>query len=442
MKRLLTHMVLLVCAPGIFLRAQTVPWVAPAVSAVSVPLEINCIPQVDGSWLKKGDYIGVFSSNGKCFGLARWNDSTGFRISVYGNDGNVDGFQPGDPLNLKIWLYEENCVLEQVESVQSDSPLVYSNTLANRVNVLNFARLSVVYPRLEVCRNTEVLKPVLGYAATGLGFSSGTGLAVDATTGAVSPFASQPGHYSIRLTAPVCLRQKIAELTINPEPDIIPMPDTAICGEVLTLTTPSGYATVTWSTGATAGLVELRQSGNVWYRVTDQKGCSNTDTFSVVKTILERVDYVIDPADCERPGRLRITDQEVSNGRPPYAFRLTNRVNNSTTDSFEDLTEGVYVLEVINSNGCVLKYAQGLVIRKDCLEDTPVFSPNDDGLDDRFFIEAEGAVKIFDRSGTLRRKLTGPVYFDGRDERGDLLPMGTYLIVPEKGGTVTLTIVR
>jgi hypothetical protein len=230
---------------------------------------------------------------------------------------------------------------------------------------------------------------------------------------------------------------------LNDFPHITPVPDTFICGDHLTLrSTNIGNEQVLWSTGETSPEITLSQPATVWYKVTNSQGCSNADTFAVQKMAIASLDYTTRKADCYSPGGLEISNQDILNGKPPYGYQLVNDIDSSTTEDLNHLREGLYTLEVINANGCVLKYSPKLLIAKDCLNDKPVFTPNADGMNDRYFINFEGRLEVFDRNGRLRRRLTGPCYFDGKDENGHPLSMGVYLIVSEKKQTMTLTIVR
>lgn len=426
----------------ITLSAQTVPWATPAVSLNEVPLIIDCIPQVEGQYLTEGDYIGIFNDTDRCFGLARWKDTADFRITVYGSDGTTDGFDAGDNLHLKIWLSNESCILEHISQVESDNPLIFSNAVTNRVNILNFERISIQYPQEEYCLNEKEIIPLVNHEVTDLVFQTENGLNIDPATGRINTSRSLAGDYTVTLNTGMCLIENNLPLTLKDFPRLVNMPDTFICGDALTITAPAGFNTVQWSTGASTREVILTESANVWYAVTNDQLCSNSDTFRVEKTALSRVDYRIEDADCYQRGRIEILGQEITNGRPPYTYKVTNSINNTVVNDLNNLPEGVYNLEIINDNGCVLRYQRNLVIEKDCLRDRPVFSPNEDGLDDRYFIHFEGPVRIFDRNGNLKRRLRGPVYFDGNDSNGNPLPMGTYLVASEKGENITLTIIR
>jgi len=425
------------------LPAQDVPWTRPLPSLNTVPLVINCIPQVDGQQLADGDYIGVFNNQGRCFGLARWRDTINFNVTVYGFDGTTDGFVNGDILSLRVWLRGEDCVLEKISEVTADEPLVFANSVANRINILNFERLAVSYPAESYCLNETTITPELNYPVDDLSFSSAQGLAIDQSTGTINPPQSIPGAYSVALNTAFCLSRKEFSLIMHDFPRLSAIRDTFLCGDkALQISLSGNFSSIQWNNGETSRDVELVEPASVWYRVVNDKGCSNSDTFSVKQTAIKRLDYTIDNADCYKKGAVRINNSEIENGRAPFIYRLTRQL--AEKDSFEagDAPEGVYHLEVVNTNGCVLQHKQNIVIEKDCLNDKPVFSPNYDGLDDRYFINLEGRVKIFDRNGTLKRRLTAPCYFDGNDETGSPLPMGTYLVVPEKGKNITLTILR
>jgi hypothetical protein len=425
------------------LSAQVVPWIAPSASLNTVPLIINCLPQVDGQPLAEGDYIGIFNDQDKCFGLARWKDTTNFKITVYGSDGTIDGFNTGEKLNLKIWLRNEGCILEKISLVNAENPLVFSNTVANRINTLNFERLSVSYPKENYCLNEGIILPDFSYTVDNIRFSSGSGINLNASSGVIDPSKSSPGIYAVELNSATCLTHKNVNLILNdfPHPSVIK--DTFLCGEnPVSISLTDQYSNVQWSTGATSSHVELTDPATVWYRVTNSKGCINADTFVIARTAIKRLEYTVDKADCYRKGRITINNQEIENGRAPYTYKLSSQLENLEFSELNDVPEGIYNIEVINANGCVLHHTQRIILKRDCLNDITVFTPNDDGQDDRYFIDIEGKISIFDRNGTLKRKLLAPCYFDGNDESGHPLPMGVYMVISERGEKVELTIIR
>jgi hypothetical protein len=427
--------------------AQNVPWARPNITSSTSKLIINCIPTVNSVALDPNDYIGVFDSIDNCFGLAQWKDTTDYSIAVYGsNDAtSTTGFRNGAKMKFKVWLYKEDCIVENIAQVSSDAELVYETTTTNRVTTLNFEKTSVHYPKSEYCLNTDAVSPVINYRPQQLSFLplSNTGLYIDSKTGIVDPRKCTPGTYTISIDAQKnCVTNKNVTLTLRDYPRLQQIPDTFICGEHLSIKGPEGFSSLEWSTGQTASDIEITEPATISYKVTNAYGCANADTFSVKKTALNRIDYSTITADCEKKGRLNITGTDISNGRQPYTYKLTNLIDNSIVSDIENVPEGLYRITVINSNGCELSYNAKVILEKDCLNDKPVFTPNADGMDDRYFINLEGKIKIYDRNGKLKRTLQGPVYFDGNDENAHPLPMGTYLVVADNGKTVTLTIVK
>ena len=425
------------------LAAQTVPWLTPAISTRAVSIDINCVPQVDGQFLNEGDYLGVFNNQNRCFGLVRWKDTTNMKITVFGSDGTTDGFNTGEALNMKVWLRNEDCILERISQVSADKPLVFTNAETNRVNILNFERLVVNYPEEGYCMNEGVILPGSNYNVADLTFSSATGISLDPASGVIDPLESSPGIHTIELNSGTCLARNSIRLTLKDFPRLAALKDTFMCGEEpVRIAIMDQNTSVQWSTGATTQQVELTMPETVWFRVTNNLGCSNADTFDIKKISISRLDFTVDKADCYRKGKITISNSEIENGAGPYSYILSSQLENLEFSELNDVPEGIYNIEVVNANGCVLRHAQRLIVEKDCLNDVPVFTPNDDGLDDRYFINLEGKIRIFDRNGTLKRRLTASCYFDGNDEAGHPLPMGVYMIVSDTGEKVELTIIR
>ncbi len=73
---------------------------------------------------------------------------------------------------------------------------------------------------------------------------------------------------------------------------------------------------------------------------------------------------------------------------------------------------------------------------------TNVFSPDGDGQFDEFFIQDEGDVKIYDLGGKVVRELNSPVYWDGRNESGELLPAGYYVVLVNDTKIYRVSIIR
>jgi hypothetical protein len=426
------------------LTAQTVPWSVPNKWGTASALNINCIPTIDGVKLSIGDYIGVFNDSGQCFGLSEWKD-TSVIVKVLGSNSvsvSTDGLRNGEKYNIKIWLSKENCIVENITNVKSDTSLIYSATRNNTISSLNFQKTGITYPKTEFCLNNESFSPTISQSLDDLSFSSGTGLNLDITTGKIIPQKSIAGNYAVSVNSKYCLTNKTLSVILNELPKIEHIPDTFICGEKLTLTLPITEGVIAWSDGGNGNQLDVTESRTLSYTITNSQGCTNSDTIKVLKMAIANLDFTVNKADCYQKGALNITNEAITNGKPPYNYKLTNLLDKTETDNISNIQEGIYSIDVVNSNGCALKHNKTLVVEKDCLNDKPVFTPNEDGMDDRYFLNLEGNIRIFDRGGIIKRKLTGPCYFNGLDSNGHPLPMGTYLVVSQNGKNITLTIVR
>lgn len=107
----------------------------------------------------------------------------------------------------------------------------------------------------------------------------------------------------------------------------------------------------------------------------------------------------------------------------------------STNADFTVVQEGIYFVSIRDDLGCF--NTDSIEINRFCppsLFVPSAFSPNDDGLNDRFEILAEDMtyfnLKIFDRWGRLIFQTELPdEFWDGRTTKGSLAPQGVYVWV-------------
>ena len=74
-------------------------------------------------------------------------------------------------------------------------------------------------------------------------------------------------------------------------------------------------------------------------------------------------------------------------------------------------------------------------------KDMFVFSPNDDGNFDSFFIKGQGLAKIYNKAGVIVRKEQLPFRWHGFNENGEKLQPGIYIIEKEDGEYLKVFIV-
>lgn len=74
--------------------------------------------------------------------------------------------------------------------------------------------------------------------------------------------------------------------------------------------------------------------------------------------------------------------------------------------------------------------------------ESSAFSPNNDGVNDTYYIEKAGIVKVFTERGQLVKEFQAPGYWDGTDESGTPLPFGYYILSIDEHTRFGVTIVK
>jgi internalin A len=148
-------------------------------------------------------------------------------------------------------------------------------------------------------------------------------------------------------------------------------------------------------------------------------------------------------ASCVEGGKILINGNG-NRSLEGLAFELeqvnTGNIITSASPVIHNVPDGIYQLNVIN-NGCSQQWPLKLLINKpNC--DNPIFSPNNDGVADDYFIPYHGNAKIYDRNGVLINELSIPSVWNGTDSVGQPVPMGTYVITCNGQKEIFITIIR
>jgi gliding motility-associated-like protein len=116
----------------------------------------------------------------------------------------------------------------------------------------------------------------------------------------------------------------------------------------------------TWPSNQTTDLISNLTSGNYSVTVTDLSGCSLIGNFEMIApTALNLIGDFSNPI-CDGPSTGSINIVQYSGGIAPYTFSLDG--NNFTSGLlFENLTEGIYELQMMDANGCVFSITETLV---------------------------------------------------------------------------------
>ncbi len=201
---------------------------------------------------------------------------------------------------------------------------------------------------------------------------------------------------------------------------------------------------ISWSNGGYGDEIEIYDDATIGIEVTDEWGCSSSDTIPIVRHPLgiPSVQLEKEDASCWVDGNISISSASVINNVGETRYQLRNTINGRVYNTVENIPEGIYSLEVVDQRECVASYNDPITIIQRCLEDFPVFTPNGDNIEDSYFIPHEGSVKIYNLDGKLVRELNTPAYWDGNDGAANSLPMGTYVIISDNDRIVNITIVR
>ncbi|MBM3429650.1 MAG: hypothetical protein FJX99_01555, partial [Bacteroidetes bacterium] len=147
---------------------------------------------------------------------------------------------------------------------------------------------SLSYPDNLYC-TTDTDPSATGVGTQGGTYSSGPGLSINATTGAIDLSASTPGAYTVTYTTPgtLCPASDSYNLTIEGNPDVDGGADLTLCpGNQITLE-GQGAQNYTWNLGLINGIPYLPNIGVTEFYLTgtSNAGCVGYDT--VVVTVLE-----------------------------------------------------------------------------------------------------------------------------------------------------------
>ncbi|GAL84760.1 leucine-rich repeat-containing protein [Sporocytophaga myxococcoides] len=171
---------------------------------------------------------------------------------------------------------------------------------------------------------------------------------------------------------------------------------------------------------STPGLESLRLIfKTVSLKVSECGASSTTYNYSIVSN------------SCREGAVISIENLNSSALNGPFKYQLVTKGVKSlwyTTTQIDELKPGVYDLIIKDKNSCLTELKNYILIpnAEDC---DNVITPNGDGMGDYYSILASGKIKIYDKSLKLIKELIGPGIWDGTDSRGEIVPIGLYIIV-------------
>ncbi len=242
--------------------------------------------------------------------------------------------------------------------------------------------------------------------------------------------------YIVRVSALSCFRTDSVYVYSGANPTVTIAPDTAfICpGEGATFTTNQPFAAYSWSDGSSNADLLAFNLGDYDVTVTDGNGCTaSSNTVTTALPNLPTFNLFANPDSVFNLGGSAMLGATIDLTVPPVdSFGWSPAVNISCIDCPEPVvtpeSDQMYILEVY-SQGCRLldsifidiKFPNAYWIPK-------AFTPNQDGINDRFFVIKESGVsvkgfKVFNRWGQLIYDNSFP--WDGTT-KGEPVDMGVY----------------
>jgi gliding motility-associated-like protein len=169
----------------------------------------------------------------------------------------------------------------------------------------------------------------------------------------------------------------VTQLTVNPSPQPNLGADKNLCGDEILILDPGIFTSYLWHNGNNTRTVTATAPGLFWVRVTNEKNCSATDSFTI-----NRIN--------QRPSLFLPANQQICAGA---ALNIQvsgyNRYLWSTGENTSSIiirNPGIYELQVTDADNCTGSDSIVVTQKTDCLPLAipNTFTPNNDGRNDIF----------------------------------------------------------
>lgn len=160
-----------------------------------------------------------------------------------------------------------------------------------------------------------------------------------------------------------------------------------------------------------------------------------TDTFRVSTYpcfVMPTISFTSTDITCTKSGTLTASAQNIPKDIA-YLLKGLNstKIQKSETGIFTGLQDPRYSLSLQTQTGCTKTYPKEITIAVQECKDFLV-TPDNDGNMDSYFFSASGQVSIFDKSGTLVKKMSIPGEWDCMTASGKV-PIGYYIAYINEG---------
>lgn len=333
------------------------------------------------------------------------------------------------------------------------------------INALDDASFS--YSSIAYCQSVTDQNPSITGTSGGI-FTSTTGLILDPSTGAINVAGSNSGTYPITYsTNGTCPNSSLSNITVNPLPRANTSSNILMdCGSRSISIDASGSSsgagiTYLWNTvdgnivsGNTTTNPSINQIGTYYITVTDNNGCSASDTTVVItSSIVPIASFTTNPSILTGPAPLIVELNNTSQNSNTYVWDLGDGSPLLNTDSstYTFTNPGTYLVILSSSNNGSCGDTASVIVRvteplnnDDAFMIPQGFSPNGDGTNDQFVIKGlskypDNKISIFNRWGNkVYEAIPYSNDWDGTVTKGlhigdNILPVGTYFYVIDLG---------
>ncbi|TFF37976.1 gliding motility-associated C-terminal domain-containing protein [Mucilaginibacter psychrotolerans] len=342
--------------------------------------------------------------------------------------------------NSQVGDYMYRMGVAESSNISSLNCRVYSNPVT--ITVSKYPVVPAI-PPTEVCEGETLTLTATGgvlYSWTGpnLPATSQNQLVIRNVT------AANAGKYQVTVTsAQGCETIRFADVTVKPKPVITVSQTATICRSASTVITANAPGAASYSWAPATGLSDANVASPIaspdattvyTVTVTGANGCSNTEQVTVKVVDRPTADAGKDKKIFQ--GQSVKLDGSSTGEVLSYSWSPTDYLDdpNSATPTASPMEDITYTLTVTSLNNCFTAQDEVFVrvYKKVVIPNT--FSPNNDGTNDIWNIEAletyaQSTIKIFNKNGQQVYASTGYAKPWNGTLNGKLLPGGTYYYV-------------
>lgn len=259
------------------------------------------------------------------------------------------------------------------------------------------------------------------------------------SSASISVSPSLTSTYTVTYALGSCTTNATATITVNPSPTINAGADLNLCAGQNAILTATGGTSYSWTNGITNGTNFTPGLGTTLYTVTgtNVNGCTATDGVSVTVSANPTANASFTPTTGISPLDVEFTN--LSTGGTSYFWNFGNGQNSTTSTASNVSTSysaGTYTITLTATNGnCQETWTGQITVLPgdpSVIEVPNVFTPNDDQINDLFFIQSENLASL---DGTILNRWGGVMLtfnsidfaWDG-NSNGDPASDGTYFI--------------